>query len=91
MVAFLCFPAYFVICHGSLSGQTPGKKVCRIAVRDAESFSRIGYGRALWRFIIQIVLGWIPVVGIVNVLAPLWTERKQAWHDRGARTVVVRA
>jgi uncharacterized RDD family membrane protein YckC len=90
-LAFVMIPLYYTLGHGSASGQTWGKKACSIAVRGAEDFDEIGYGRALWRFVIQTLLGWIPIVAIVDVLAPLWSKRNQAWHDIGASTVVVRA
>lgn len=89
ILALLSIPAYYTIGHGSASGQTLGKRACSITVRRADDFGRLGYGGALWRFVIQGVLGVIPGLGLLNVMAPLWSDRKQAWHDRGARTVVL--
>jgi len=89
VAAFLGIPAYYTLGHGSESGQTVGKRAMSIAVRGADDLGRIGYGRALWRFTIMWLLGVIPLVCILNLLAPLWSSRNQAWHDNGAATVVV--
>jgi uncharacterized RDD family membrane protein YckC len=81
---------YFVVGHGSASGQTLGKKSMAIAVRNADG-RRIGYGVAFWRVVATWLIGLIPLAAVVDVLAPWWDSRNQAWHDKLANTVVVRA
>lgn len=82
-------PVYYTVGHGSRSGQTWGKRMCGIAVRDAADSGRVGYGQAFWRWLSMLILGLIPLAGILNYLAPLWTRDNQAWHDKMARTIVV--
>lgn len=81
---------YYVIGHGSESGQTLGTKAVSIAVRR-DGGERLGYGLALWRLVAQALLGFIPLVGLLNLLAPLWDSKNQCWHDKRAGSVVERA
>jgi uncharacterized RDD family membrane protein YckC len=82
---------YFVVGHGSRSGQTLGKKLLGIAVKGDIAFGRISYARAFGRLLALFVLGLIPFVNLLNLLSPLWDSENQAWHDKLADTVVVRA
>jgi uncharacterized RDD family membrane protein YckC len=88
ILAIAWYACYYVLGHGSESGQTLGKKAASIAVRR-EGGGRAGYGVALWRFIAQFLIGVIPLIGILNLLAPLWDSKNQCWHDKLAGTVVV--
>ena len=71
--------------------QTFGKMALRIEVVDAESRGSIGYGRALTRWIATAAL-WalFTVPGVVDHLWPLRDRRRQTFHDKFARSVVVR-
>jgi uncharacterized RDD family membrane protein YckC len=82
---------YFVVGHGSVSGQTLGKKVLGIAVKGDIVFGRISYARAFARLLSLLVLGSIPLVNLANGLSPLWDSENQAYHDKIADTVVVKA
>jgi uncharacterized RDD family membrane protein YckC len=87
----LAAAAYFTVCHGGLQGQTLGKRIVGITVRDAESLGRIGYPRAFARWLVTLLF-WMffLVVGVLDGLAPLWDRNRRAWHDRVVRSVVVR-
>jgi uncharacterized RDD family membrane protein YckC len=80
---------YYVLFHGR-TGRTPGKRVAGIRVIDA-SGKPIGYGQAFLRWLMQFVF-WFAcfITGILDSLWPLWDDKKQAWHDKVANTVVVR-
>jgi uncharacterized RDD family membrane protein YckC len=81
---------YFGIMNGSKRGQTLGKMALGIAVRDARSGQKIGFWRGVGRFFIVVVfelLLYVPY--ILDGLSPLWTKRRQAWHDMVVRSVVV--
>jgi uncharacterized RDD family membrane protein YckC len=80
---------YWVYFEGSESGQTPGKHALGIRVRD-DSGGRASYGQAFGRNIVRVLLGFLPVVGLINVLWPLWDRKKQCLHDKAASTIVVR-
>ena len=72
--------------------QTFGKMAVGIKVVDAENRSPIGYARAFTRWLSTAFL-WalFTVPGIVDHLWPLRDRRNQTFHDKFARSVVVRA
>lgn len=72
----------------STTGQTPGDRVMRIRVIDANGADRIGLARAVVRFI-GVVLATIPL--LAGFLIMLWDDRRRCLQDRIARTVVVHA
>jgi uncharacterized RDD family membrane protein YckC len=78
---------YFTVMEGRPRGQTLGKRICRIAVVDRRTGTRIGFGRALIR-----ALGrWLSLFMLgVGYLWMLWDSERQTWHDKLARDVVVR-
>ncbi len=74
-------------------GRTVGKLVTGIRVVSAKDLSRPGWVRALIRWGIFWVVGWIPFVGgllsLVFLLPLLWTMKRQGVHDMAADTLVV--
>jgi uncharacterized RDD family membrane protein YckC len=80
---------YWVYYEGSESGQTIGKKIVHIRVRDAAG-GRAGYGKAFGRNLVARFIGIIPLVGVIDVLWPIWDREKQCLHDKAASTIVVR-
>jgi uncharacterized RDD family membrane protein YckC len=72
--------------------QTFGKMAVGIKVVDADDRAPIGYGRAFRRWISTAAL-WalFTVPGVVDHLWPLRDGRNQTFHDKFARSVVVRA
>ena len=100
------FVAYQTIFLGRGEGQTPGRRAVGIRVREASTLGRVGYGRAFARSALTPLI-WFPLLGlgqpyfhplatldllgILDILWPLWDPRRQALHDKVARTVVVRA
>jgi uncharacterized RDD family membrane protein YckC len=81
-------------------GRTLGQRVMRIEVVRAEDGGRLPPGRAYLRAAIfwgPGVLGVIPVLGqiaglvaLIGMVAVAWDPRKQGWHDKLARSLVVR-
>ena len=79
---------------------TPGKLLVGLRVRLRETPGPMPLGTVLMRWVGQYavgILGLLPVVGsigglyaIVNYLWPLWDGKKQALHDKLAKTNVVR-
>ncbi|HWG83698.1 MAG TPA: oligopeptide/dipeptide ABC transporter ATP-binding protein [Gaiellales bacterium] len=78
---------YFTIAHGS-TGQTLGKRALGIAVRDVHGSGPIGYPRAFLRWLAFAVFTLLTVVVIVDLLFPLWDDRRQALHDKVASSSV---
>jgi uncharacterized RDD family membrane protein YckC len=70
--------------------QTFGKMAVGIKVVDAENRSPIGYARAFTRWLSTAFLWILWVPGIVDHLWPLRDGRNQTFHDKFARSVVVR-
>ena len=71
-----------------------------ISVRRADRPGAPGVATAIKRYLLVIVtgvLGLIPVVGslgglvtIIDLLFPLWDQKRQALHDKIGGTVVVK-
>ncbi|MBI5358116.1 RDD family protein [Candidatus Amesbacteria bacterium] len=78
---------YYVYFIGN-RGQTLGKMIMKIKVIGLETQKPIGYLKAFLRDIIGKILS-----GLVFGLGYLWSIRdkyKQTWHDKLAKSVVVR-
>jgi len=81
---------YYVAFEGGPKGQTLGKMAMNLSVRDESTLEPIGYPRALGRRLMANLL-WVLLVipGILDLLAPLWSSRRQTWHDSIVGSVVV--
>ena len=79
---------YLIAFDGGRRGATPGKRILGIRVADEQSGSAIGYRRATVRRLgyavggLALYLGWLWII---------FDRRRQAWHDKVAHSVVVRA
>jgi uncharacterized RDD family membrane protein YckC len=79
--------AYFVT-FWSTTGQTPGSRLMRIRVIDANGAQRLAPRRAAVR-VGGLVLATIPL--FAGFVIMLWDRRRRCLQDRLARTVVVHA
>jgi uncharacterized RDD family membrane protein YckC len=78
---------YFSLLNGS--GKTLGKRLQGITVVDAQTLRPIGGWRGALRELVRAVLA--PYFAfLIDGLWPLWDKRKQALHDKAARSVVIR-
>lgn len=92
ILSFVVTLIYSAAMDGSERGATVGKMALRIRVADADSGAPIGPGRAFGRRLVYLLLFQALLVpGFINALSPLWDARRQAWHDKLARSVVVNA
>ena len=67
-------------------GATPGKKIMKIKIIDAESFETINFKQAVKRYG-GYILSSVPfLIGFAMVL---FTKKKQTLHDKVSNTVVV--
>lgn len=78
---------YFTAAIGSPPGQTLGGRLVGIRVVDARSGGPIGYQRALLRWLVTFLVGWL----ILPYLWMLWDAEGQTWQDKAAGDVVVPA
>jgi uncharacterized RDD family membrane protein YckC len=86
---------YFALMNGSAKGQTVGKMVWDIKVRDAATGGPLGVPKAAIRYLAPTLVFLIPVAGffiwVADGLSPLWDKRRQAVHDKIAGSIVVQA
>jgi uncharacterized RDD family membrane protein YckC len=78
--------AYYAILEGT-RGQTLGKMVVGIKVVDADTGGFIGIGRGIGRYFARILSAIALGLGYLWML---WDPRKQCWHDKLVRSIVVR-
>jgi uncharacterized RDD family membrane protein YckC len=86
VVSFL----YFWLLHAYWNGQTLGKKLFGMRVVQ-ENGSRITVGQAAIRQLVAAVLDALCCLGLVDDAWILFDRRKQALHDKAAKTLVVDA
>jgi uncharacterized RDD family membrane protein YckC len=89
---------YYVLMEGRRAGQTVGKMAAGIRVVDQATGGPISWSQAVVRWLVRLLF-WVTVpvltfgagimLPLVDVLWPLWDERRQALHDKLARTFVV--
>ena len=84
-VILLVWLGYLSFFASSRRGQTLGMMIYGIAVRDETSGDRVAIVRATLRSLIIVVFCGF----LVDLLWPLWDNRRQSLHDKAARTVVV--
>ena len=96
--------AIYEVAFTAVKGQTPGKTAARIRVVRTEDLFRPEWGRppswgqSFVRWGLPFVLGlpafFIPLVGEVLAflcyLSLTWDRDRQGWHDKAARTFVVK-
>ena len=64
---------------GGPSAATVGTRALHLSVRVDSTWAPIGYGRALGRRFLGTVLWWLLVLpGLLDVLWPLWDDRRPA-------------
>jgi len=74
----------------------PGARLgARIKVVRADSGSVPGAGKSVIRWIIPAAAAWLPVgnflISPLVYISLLWDSNRQGWHDKAARTLVVKA
>ena len=78
--------AYYSYFEGT-RGQTVGKMALGIKVVDADNGELIGVPRAVGRYFAKILSGLALGLGFLWML---WDQRKQCWHDKLVRSVVIK-
>jgi uncharacterized RDD family membrane protein YckC len=77
---------FYIFCWIKFAG-TPGKRLLRLKVLDEKSGNHVTVGQGIIRYI-----GYIPAT-LVLFIGLIWVafdSKKQGWHDKMAKTVVVR-
>jgi uncharacterized RDD family membrane protein YckC len=87
-VAYAVWVVAYFVTFWSTTGQTPGSRLMRIRVIDADGAQRLAPRRAAVR-VGGLVLATIPL--FAGFVIMLWDRRRRCLQDRLARTVVVHA
>jgi uncharacterized RDD family membrane protein YckC len=73
------------------TGQSVGMMLLKMRMVDQTTGAAPGYGKAVIRYIIQIICGVTVILFIIGGLWLLWDAKKQTWWDKVAGTIVVDA
>jgi len=97
LITGVAFIVYATVLCGGPRGQTVGMMAVGVRVVREEAHDALGYGRALWRAFaegfmrflgsVTVILG---LIWLLDMLFPLWDKKRQTWHDKLAKTVVIR-
>ena len=85
MLNFLVFSLYNAILEATPMQGSLGKRLCQLVVVDTDG-RRLSFARALARNLSKLLS---QMVFLIGYLAVLWDDRKQAWHDKIAKTYVL--
>ena len=88
VLSLLVGGVYFILQESGPTGQTVGKKLCRIRVVDQTTGGTIDQGKAAVRYLVKLVSGLICGLGYLWML---WDGDKQTWHDKASQTYVIKA
>lgn len=91
VVVALVFNIWNLLIRQGRTGQSLGKKMLGIKVISDRTGEPAGGATMFGRYVIEGLFGFIPFLPLVDILWPLWDDRKQALHDKVVHTVVVRA
>jgi uncharacterized RDD family membrane protein YckC len=72
----------------SLRGYSIGQGVMKLKTIDANG-QLLTQGNALIRLLAQAALGFIPFLGMLDLLWPLWDDRRQTLHDKAVGSFVI--
>ena len=80
---------YYICFIGGKKGQTFGMRIVKVRVRDASNSQQpIGFGRSFMRMMVQVSFAILVIPVILDNLAPLWSPRRQCWHDNAVGSIV---
>ena len=84
---------YFALLNGGAKGQTLGKKLWGVRVRDAATGGPLGPAKAAVRYLAPALLSIVTfgLIWLPDGLWLFWDGRRQTLHDKVAGSVVVNA
>jgi uncharacterized RDD family membrane protein YckC len=80
-------PAVLTIVFWRYKQATPGKMLLSMRIVDAETLEPMTMGQSIGRYFAYIPAFMVFFLGLFWIG---WDSRKQGWHDKLARTVVIR-
>ncbi len=81
------FPLIATVLFWRYKSATPGKMALKLHVVDADTGNRLSNTQAIVRYFAYIISALPLGLGFFWIA---WDKKKQGWHDKLARTVVVR-
>jgi uncharacterized RDD family membrane protein YckC len=81
---------YATILIGGPKGQTIGMMAVGIRAVRLDTMGVVGPGKAFGRALVELVFGYTVIVGLIDMLFPLWDPKRQTLHDKVVGTVVLR-
>lgn len=82
------FPAIAIVVFWIYKSATPGKMAFKLRIVDEGS----GRDATAWQCVIRYIGYYVSMIPLfLGFLWVIWDDKKQGWHDKLARTVVVRA
>jgi uncharacterized RDD family membrane protein YckC len=87
-VATLLVGLYNRVYLVSQRGYSIGQGVMKLKVIDANG-QLLTQANALIRLLAQVALGFIPFVGMLDLLWPLWDDNRQTLHDKAIGSFVI--
>ncbi|MHB1089188.1 MAG: RDD family protein [Acidimicrobiales bacterium] len=104
-IYLVVFGIYLVAQWNLFDGRTVGNRVAKTQILDAATGASITNKQAFNRYLylelyaivdlygavegVRIVVVLAGIYGVVNVLLPLFDQRRQTLHDKFARTIVI--
>lgn len=88
LILWLLTTAYCLVFWTTLA-QTPGKMALGISVRRVTEPGPLPIGTAVLRRLVPLAGQFVPFLSLLDGLWPLWDDKRQALHDKVARTQVV--
>ena len=80
-------PMIVVIAFWVIKSATPGKMIFKLRIVDAETHQAVSIPRLFLRYIAYF-LSMLPLC--LGFLWVAWDKKKQGWHDKIAKTVIIR-
>lgn len=87
LLTTVLFLLYEVLTLTYWNGQTIGKKICGVRVVNAATGGAVNLGQSVIRYLMKIVSGFVLLLGYLWML---WDPNKQTWHDKVAKTYVIK-
>ncbi len=81
------FPFIVIILFWIYKGATPGKMALKLTIVDEKTGEKPTVGQSIGRYFAYI-LATIPL--FLGFFWIIWDNKKQGWHDKLAKTVVIR-
>jgi uncharacterized RDD family membrane protein YckC len=90
LVSGLIYVLYGALMIGA-RGQTVGMMAVGVrAVRDTDD-GPVGFSKAFGRALVQLLMSYTVVVGLLSDLWPLWDAKRQTFQDKAVGTVVIKS